>query len=296
MLFYPGAQAQNLVGEVGVLDDGSESEPILGAEVLLLEETFFPGGEEVLTPGLIKLLGKFVVEALEVPVIVAEFGGVHGLAKIGEDSPLGEKSLNLIIFVDDTVDFAGVIDGRISIVDTIVDEGVGQEDGFRGECPDFEAEAEVLIRGARSGEKSDFVLDEEFAAVDGRPDSWGELENITVIFWRDDELFWNLGDAIIQCELSLRVGAAAIIITLDDVGVALDGSLVHDAKSVRLDPIVGLEDADIFPLGVLEAEVHRIAIAGVFLINNRDTRIFLRKALHDGERAVGRAVIDTDNF
>lgn len=72
--------------------------------------------------------------------------------------------------------------------------------------------------------------------------------------------------------------------------------MIHRSKSIGFDPIIRLEDADKFPFGALETEVHTVTVAGIFLIDDRDTRIFFSEALHDSERAVGGAVIDADNL
>ncbi len=125
MAFEPGAHPENAIGDMRVLDNGIEGEPIFFIKILRLEKPFFPGREEVLAPSLIKVFSKFTIKTLEVPVIVTKLRGVHRLAKIGEDSPLTEKSLNLIILVDNAINFARVIDGRISIIYAIVDESVG---------------------------------------------------------------------------------------------------------------------------------------------------------------------------
>lgn len=125
MAFETGAHPQNAISDVRVLDNSSEGEPIFFIKILRPKKPFFPSREEILAPSLIKVFSKFAVKTLEVPVIVTKLRGVHRLTKIGEDSPLAEKSLDLIILINNTIDFAGVIDGRVSIVYAIMNEGVG---------------------------------------------------------------------------------------------------------------------------------------------------------------------------
>ncbi len=122
------------------------------------------------------------------------------------------------------------------------------------------------------------------------------MKNSTVFLGSDNGLLINLGNTVIKSELGLRVGAAAIIIALNDVSFVFDGGMIHRSKSIRLDPVVWLENTDKFPFGAFEAEVHAVAVTGIFLIDDRNARIFFSEALHDGKRAVSGAIIDTDNL
>lgn len=113
-----------------MLDDSFCGKPIFAAKVGLLEQAFVPCGEKLLAPSLIEGFGEFFVKALEVPVIIAEFGGVHGLAELWEEPPFAKKSLDLGVFVDDAIDFAGIVDGRSFVINTIMDERVGEQHDF----------------------------------------------------------------------------------------------------------------------------------------------------------------------
>lgn len=110
-----------------------------------------------MAPGLKELFGEAGREALKVPVVVAEFDSVHGGAKFSEEPSLAEKSLNLGVFIDDAVEFVGVVDGGIGVIEAIVNKGVGEQNDFFGERPDFKVEAEVLVGGAWGGEEADVV-------------------------------------------------------------------------------------------------------------------------------------------
>ena len=187
-LLYGNAEAESTVSEARMLKDGAEGEPIFAAKIGLLEEAFFFGGEKFLAPGLVKLFGKRAREALEVPMIMAELSHEHEAAELRENSPLGEEGFDFGVFADDEVGFGRVVDGRVGVVDAIVNEMVGSEDDAASESPDFEVKTSVLVRRARSGEEIDGLVFEEFAAVDGRPDGRSESEKGAASggAWRDE--------------------------------------------------------------------------------------------------------------
>lgn len=287
-----GAKTEEAVAEARVLKDGAEGEPIFGAEIGTLEEVVFLGSEKILAPGSEKVAREVRAKALEVPVVVAEFGGVHSGAELRKKAAFAEESLDFGVFFDDAVNLVGAIDGGGRIVNAVVVKSVGEEDdGFRG-SPDFEAKAKVLVRGAGSGEEADVVIEEELAAIDSGPDSRGELEEERM-FWAAKRairevggVFGGGGEDFLDGLAAGFSGAEFVIVGLDDVGVEFLRSSIEALESARLSPIVRLDDADVFAFGLAKGEVHAVAVAGVFLVDNDDTGVALSEAMNDVERVV----------
>lgn len=74
------------------------------------------------------------------------------------------------------------------------------------------------------------------------------------------------------------------------------GELVEFLESVRFEPVVRFENTDVFAAGFFEPLVHGITITGIFLVNNDDTRVFFGIFFNNVKRAVGRTVVETDDF
>lgn len=190
-----------------------------------MKQTFVDSGQKLLAPGLEKGLSEGAREALEIPMVVAEFRHEHRAAKLLEDSPLGEEGFDFGVFANHEIDFTRVVDRRIDVVDTIVHEMRGQKDDVLGEGPDFEIETGVLIGGPRSGEKVDFVLGEKITTIDSGPDGGSKTKERTAIkIGGEDGQGGDFGSGLGALG-AVRLGAEFIVIGLDDVGVMFPGGV-----------------------------------------------------------------------
>ena len=185
--FEAGAEAEQTVGEVRVLKDELEGSPVGGREVGAMKKAGGSGGLEFGIHGAVERLGEVGREALEVPVIVAKFGGGSGVTEFGEQVVVGEELVDGGVFFHDAVGLAGAMDGGIGVVKAVVVIGGVGKDNAAGKGPDFEGEAEVLVRGAGGGEEFKVMIQQEVAAIDSRPDGWGEGKDAAVVA-RIDEL------------------------------------------------------------------------------------------------------------
>lgn len=86
-----------------------------------------------------------------------------------------------------------------------------------------------------------------------------------------------------------------IIISFDDFRF-LGCELVEFFVSIELNPVIWLEDADIFSVSFFQALVHAVAITGIRLVDDDDTAIALRIFGEDFPRIISRAIVDTNNF
>ena len=179
--FEAGAEAEQTVGEVGVLEDKLEGGPMGGREVGAMKKAGGSGGLEFGIHGAVERLGKVGREALEVPVVVAELGGGGGVTEFGEQVVVGEELVNGGVFFHDAVGFAGAVDGGIDVVKAVVVIGGVGEDDAAGKGPDLEGEAKVLVGGARGGEEFKVVIQQEVAAIDSGPDGRSEGEDAAVV-------------------------------------------------------------------------------------------------------------------
>ena len=179
--FEAGAEAEQTVGEVRVTEDKLEGGPVGGREVGAMKKAGGSGGLEFGIHGTVERLSEVGGEALEVPVVVAELGGGSGVTEFGEQVVVGEELVDRGVFFHDTVGLAGAVDGGIDVVKAVVVIGGVGEDDATGEGPDLEGEAKVLVGGAGGGEEFKVVIQQEVAAIDGRPDSGGEGEDAAVV-------------------------------------------------------------------------------------------------------------------
>ena len=67
-------------------------------------------------------------------------------------------------------------------------------------------------------------------------------------------------------------------------------------KERRLDPIVGLDDCDVVAFGHIDAAVACCAVAFILLVYDPDPGVSCCMGLHDGESAIGRAVIQRQDL
>lgn len=179
--FEARAEAEQTVGEVRVFEDELEGGPVGGREVGAMKKAGGSGGLEFGIHGAVERLSEVGGEALEVPVIVAEFGGSSGVTEFGEQVVVGEELVNRGVFFHDTVGFAGAVDGGIGVIKAVVVIGGVGEDDAAGKGPDFEREAEVLVGGAGGGKEFKVVVQQEVAAINSGPDSGSEGEDAAVV-------------------------------------------------------------------------------------------------------------------
>lgn len=179
--FEARAEAEQTVGEVRVFKDELEGGPMDGREVGAMKKTGGSGGFEFGIHGAVEGLGEVGREALEVPVVVAELGSGSGVTEFGEQVVVGEELVDRGVFFHDAVGFAGAVDGGIGVVKAVVVIGGVGKDDAAGKGPDFEGEAKVLVGGARGGEEFKVVIQQEVAAIDGRPDGGGEGKDAAVV-------------------------------------------------------------------------------------------------------------------
>ncbi len=153
-----GAETEELEGEARIMQHELEREPMFKVEIGAAELVGALGRLEVTDHSGVKFGGEGVREALEIPVVVAEFGGVQGGKEFGGEVMILKKTIDFGVFFGDTEDLAGVVDGGAGVVGAIVEVGGGSEDDTMGEEPNFETETNILIRSARGGEEFDVVL------------------------------------------------------------------------------------------------------------------------------------------
>lgn len=103
------SEAQDAVSEAGVLENHAKGEPFGLGEISRVQDSLVGGGEEFLAHGDVKLGGERCREALEVPVVIAEFDGVHAAAKLGKLTTLRKEGFDFLIFVDDAAEFSWTV-------------------------------------------------------------------------------------------------------------------------------------------------------------------------------------------
>ena len=74
------------------------------------------------------------------------------------------------------------------------------------------------------------------------------------------------------------------------------GELGEAREGVELEPVVGFEDAEVAAAGELDSLVHAVAVAGVGFIEEAETGVGGLVGFDDGERVVGGAVVDAEDF
>lgn len=74
------------------------------------------------------------------------------------------------------------------------------------------------------------------------------------------------------------------------------GELGEAGEGVELEPVVGFEEAEVAAAGELNSLVHAVAVAGVGLVEETETVVGGLVGFDDGERVVGGAVVDTEDF
>ena len=74
------------------------------------------------------------------------------------------------------------------------------------------------------------------------------------------------------------------------------GKLGEAGEGVKLEPVVGFEDAEVAAAGELDSLVHAVAVAGVGFVEEAETGVGGLVGFDDGEGVVGGAVVDTEDF
>lgn len=83
----------------------------------------------------------------------------------------------------------------------------------------------------------------------------------------------------------------------NDIGVRLSGTIVKAFVHVEVDPIVTVDEAEIFTGGLCDTEVPCVAETAVRLHQSDDlARVFAGVTIDDGLAVIGRAVIDDENL
>ena len=74
------------------------------------------------------------------------------------------------------------------------------------------------------------------------------------------------------------------------------GELGEAGEGVEFEPVVGLEDADVAAAGEFDSLIHAVAVAGVGFVEEAKTGVGGLIGFDDGERVVGGAVVDAEDF
>ena len=74
------------------------------------------------------------------------------------------------------------------------------------------------------------------------------------------------------------------------------GELSEAGEGVELEPVVGLKDAEVAAAGELDSLVHAVAVAGVGFVEEAEAGVGGLVGFDDGERIVGGAVVDAEDF
>ena len=77
------------------------------------------------------------------------------------------------------------------------------------------------------------------------------------------------------------------------LGVGLGNQLL---KRILKHKVIGLQNAHVLTARHLQAAVHRVAVAAVYLVNHLDACIALHVFADDIRRAIGRAIVDADDL
>lgn len=140
-----GAETEEMEGEAGTMQHELEREPMFKVEIGAAGAAGALGRLEVTDHSGVKFGGEGVREALEIPVVVAEFGGVQGGKEFRGEVMILKKTIDFGVFFGDTEDLAGVVNGGASVVSAIMKVGGGSEDDAASEKPNFEAETDILV-------------------------------------------------------------------------------------------------------------------------------------------------------
>ena len=95
---------------------------------------------------------------------------------------------------------------------------------------------------------------------------------------------------------SVRAGREQDIVGFHEVQVVFSRFPVQPLEHPRIGVVVRFQDADIFPPGRLDPDVHRAAVAGVFLVDEMKAGIPFRVFLHDAQRSVRGSVVQEDKL
>lgn len=185
------------------------------------------------------------------------------------------------------------MDGRVGVVGAIVEEGfVGKEDSLGG-GEDLEIKAKILIRRPGGGEKTEIIFKEEVTAVDGGPDGGRESEEFFVELRvarivgpggserKIRVMIGDKSDFFIEWPIGFGGGGRFIVIPSCYICFMFFCKGIEGGKSVWFEPVVWFEDADVFTLGFFESLVHGVAIAGVWFIDDDNTRVFFSVGFND---------------
>ena len=74
------------------------------------------------------------------------------------------------------------------------------------------------------------------------------------------------------------------------------GELSETREGVKFKPVVGLKDAEVAAAGELDSLVHAVAVAGVGFVEEAEAGVGGLVGFDDGERIVGGAVVDAEDF
>lgn len=165
---------------------------------------------------------------------------------------------------------------------------------------------ERIVGPACTGDflKPDIVLQQKIATIDCRPN--GRMMGQQVWSVVNGERLPRRFNAptIRAVQLDLLRG---IWVANDPIGGLDNVELVRIAKfalgkrkhvgiHARLNPVIGLEDGDPVALCLANAQVAGGAVTLVGLIDHANARVARSEILHNGERVVGRSVIDGEDF
>lgn len=90
--------------------------------------------------------------------------------------------------------------------------------------------------------------------------------------------------------------AEFVVVCLDNVGLIFFCGGVKFFESVRLDPVVWLENTNVCAVSAFEAEIHTVAVARIGFVDDLDAGVLGGEFLDDFEGLVGGAIVDTDDL
>ena len=86
------------------------------------------------------------------------------------------------------------------------------------------------------------------------------------------------------------------VVALHHIGMGAFGNLEEFLEHALIREVIGLDDANVFATGLGYAQVQRMAIAGVLLIDHADTRVASSILAQYGRRPIRSAIVDTDDL
>lgn len=293
--------AAAIFAEQGFLPEeksGMKRPEVQPAIVFRLEERFlnasvFKVATELSRNPLFELFVERHDESTEIPVVYLILAKKRHGIEAGVLLVAAQEAFYLVVFIADAPGLASAVDGRGFVVAAIVQKSAVQKEGSVGASQRFEVEGYVLIRCPGGGQKAYVLRIEPGTAKKVRPDV-GSLKEDARPFSRHKQRFCVFG----RNHVVDRGFPAPIVveIALHHIDVVFFCSVVERFEHIRVGPVVGLHNADVFSGGGVEGLVHAVAVAGVWLVDDADAGIAGGVLPQNVGGGVGGAVIYADDL